>query len=1774
MKNIFLFIFLFFSVSLFDIHAQCVTNVNFSTWQQGGQPSNGNWVLQNGGTQIHQTVNGAPTFFYTPFDMMNVHISGEFRSTDLDNDYLGFVFSFLNPLTATDSFDCWLFDWKQGQQGSAPSGMSLNRCNGIITPADYDPQFWNHWNSPSFTCVQNTFGGAGWQIFNWHSFDLYLTYTSARIYVDGNLIFDQQDCFKPGRFGFYNLSQEDCFYRNFQYESYVDFAIVDDKKCIGGTAEFQFINPCVPTFLNQYQSVTWNFGDGTSQTITNPNFNTINTTHVYNTAGNYTVTLSVLDYNGCSSSATKTIQIAQPITLTPTLNPPPCNGGNNGSISLTASGGFGNYQYVWNGGAMTTSTWNGIGAGTYVVTAFDGHCTTTAQYTLNQPTPLTATTSHVDAPCGSNGSATLSISGGTPPYNSVNWAGIPGNTASLPAGTWIANFLDANGCTALLQYTETITQLPCGITSSVNVTPVSCFGGNNGAVLLTVGGSAPPVNVSWSNGASGLNPTGFSAGTYTYSYSDANPAHSFTGTVTITQPGAALNAQLTTIGIACAGTNTGQAIASVSSGGSPPYNYTWSPTQPNNAVANGLSPGPVAVTVTDASGCSATSSGTISGAQTINLSFTSLMDSCFYGGNGRATVAVSGGNPPFSYNWNNFATTAVNDGIVAGTYTVTVTDNSGCTVSGSTTVIGPSAPLIQTSVVQPVACQGNNTGVYQVTPTGGTPGYTYVWSPNTITGNGANNLAAGIYSFTITDAYGCYIVGGDTIEEPDSLFMGISSHTDVSCPGGNNGTISVTLSGGTPPYTYLGNPLPPGTNTLPNLTAGTYTAVFTDAVGCTVTLTEIVGEPGPQSVQFASTDNPCFGASVGSLTASFVNATGTVGYVWGGGQTTATINGLAVGTYSVTATDQNNCSVSGSATVNQPAIVPLPVVATDGPCFGVNGSATANPGGTAPFTYAWSNGQSTATVSLPGGSYSVTSTDADNCIQTASVTINIPAQIPLNVAAADAPCFGANGTASANPAGTAPFTYAWSNGGNTAAVNLPAGSYTVTTTDIQNCVQTASVSINEPAIIPLDVVVTDAPCFGANGSATANPAGTAPFVYTWSAGGSTATVSLGAGSYAVTVSDVDGCVQSASLSINQAAAIQLTEVITAVSCFGGSDGQAVLTAAGGAGAPFGFAWNPAVSATNSATNLLAGQYDITITDAFGCTLDTFISVTQPAAPLALNPVANDISCFGVVDGSVQWNASGGTGSYSFSWTPNISNQSSASGLAAGTYDVLVADANGCTTSGSVAVIEPTEITFTQSQTDLTCYQDQSGQAAVVVSGGTLPYSYLWSSGGSTSDQAGGLNAGSYAVTITDQSQCSVTAGFTLTEPAQLLVSEIHTNNNCFGESIGSVTVTATGGTGSYAYSWNPNVSSTNQAQNLPAASYSITVSDAANCTASVTALVTEPNPITLQYSATNVSCAGVTNGTLTVSANGGSLPYSYSITPDGVNVLTSVSGQFIGLSAGNYAIVVTDANGCSVNASQAVSEPAAITLSVVSQDVNCFGDENGTITVQVAGGQPVYQFVLSSGLQNTTGLFTNLAPDTYTITVTDANNCSESTTALVNEPAPVSLTINPNPVEVPLGDIVSLQTTTNQSGLLQWDWSPALGLSCTNCPNPEFNGYFSANYQVVVTNEQGCTAKDTVMVEVIPNYNVFFPNVFSPNGDGANDIWKVFGNLATVKQIEIMVFNRWGEKVFQSNDINFGWDGSYKGDNAQQGVYTYMASIVWIDNHSDKNFRGSVTLLR
>ena len=747
-----------------------------------------------------------------------------------------------------------------------------------------------------------------------------------------------------------------------------------------------------------------------------------------------------------------------------------------------------------------------------------------------------------------------------------------------------------------------------------------------------------------------------------------------------------------------------------------------------------------------------------------------------------------------------------------------------------------------------------------------------------------------------------------------SMTASISSQTNIACNGSATGSLTVTPSSGVAPYTYLWDDgTAQTTATASGLSAGTYEVTVTDDNGCTANANATITEPTALvAASVVDANISCNGGTNGVATASAIGGTAPYTYLWSNSATTASLSGVAAGTYSVTITDANGCTDTSNVTITEPtALVAASVVDTNISCnAGADGSATGSAtGGTAPYTYLWSNAATTASiVGIAAGTYNVTITDANGCTDTSSVTITEPAPLVASgVVDANVTCNGGNdGAATASATGgTAPYTYLWSNAETTASITgLAAGTYNVTITDANGCTDASSVTITEPTtLVATSVVDTNITCnAGADGSATASATGgTAPYTYLWSNAATTASiVGVAAGTYNVTITDANGCTDTSSVTITEPASLVATSVIDAnVSCNGGSEGAATASATGGI-APYTYLWSNAAT-TASIVGVTAGTYNVTITDANGCTDTSSVTITEPAALVASGVVDANVTCNGGNDGAATTSATGGTAPYTYLWS-NAATTASIVGVTAGTYNVTITDANGCTDTSSVTITEPAVLAANRMATNVTCNGGNDGTIDLTVTGGTAPYTYLWNNTAITEDLIG-LTAGTYSVTVTDANGCTATESVTLTEPTLLSALATATNVSCNGGNDGTVDLSVTGGTAPYTYAWD-NTATTEDMIGLTAGTYNVTVTDANGCTATAAATITESTLLVTNGTITDVSCLGSVDGSIDVTVTGGTTPYTYAWDN------TATTEDLSGLTAGTYTVTITDANGC------------------------------------------------------------------------------------------------------------------------------------------------------------------------------------------------------------------------------------------------------------------------
>ncbi len=569
----------------------------------------------------------------------------------------------------------------------------------------------------------------------------------------------------------------------------------------------------------------------------------------------------------------------------------------------------------------------------------------------------------------------------------------------------------------------------------------------------------------------------------------------------------------------------------------------------------------------------------------------------------------------------------------------------------------------------------SNTGAISTTLGNGTAPFTYSWSNGATTAN-INNLAAGTYNVTVTDFNGCTGTYSGTVTV--QLSVSLNPAIGIICSGSTFTTVA-SATGSTGPYSYAWSNGATGANfSVSPASTTSYTVTATSSTGATASNSITVNVSGNPTLLLTTTGNAtqvCPGGTIG------INAVSNASnYVWSTGATTQSIT-VGAGQYCVTVTNNNGCTTTACSTIGTFSV----------PGLTINGSTDVCPGSTTSLTaaagfnsYSWSNGATTSSISIGAGTYSLTATTANGCTATQSATVNQFNAFSVGLVAQSTSCGGTNGSVTANvsPAGT--YTYLWSNGATSAAINnLSGGIYSVTVTDANGCTQSGSETVGNTSTLSLLPGQQSTTCVGStDGAALVTVSGgTSPYTYTWSNGATGAAITgLAAGNYTVTVQDAQGCNSFASVDVLSPAPIQGIQTISGPSCFGLSDGSWTLVVSGGT-APYTYDFGAGATTVNVFSNLAAGNYTCTVTDASACTATFQAELTQ-ASEITLNATVIDGS--GGNLGSISLNVTGGVAPYNYQWT-NGSTSANQTDLVAGVYDVTVTDANGCTMSDSYTV---------------------------------------------------------------------------------------------------------------------------------------------------------------------------------------------------------------------------------------------------------------------------------------------------------------------------------------------------------------------------------------------------------------------------------------------------------------------------------------------------------
>ncbi len=872
----------------------------------------------------------------------------------------------------------------------------------------------------------------------------------------------------------------------------------------------------------------------------------------------------------------------------------------------------------------------------------------------------------------------------------------------------------------------------------------------------------------------------------------------------------------------------------------------------------------------------------------------------------------------------------------------------------------------------------------------------------------------------------------------------------------------------------------------------------------------------------------------------------------------------------------------------------LPVIASNSPlnCFTSLATATVNvfPGpGTPPYTYTWlpTGGSASVAVGLAPGNYTILVADLFGCTGSTNLLILNNTGVTLNLATTNVSCFGGNNgqiiasiiTGSPPP----PYTYSWTPAApnSPTITNLVAGTYSLILIDGNGCTYPATTTLTAPPSMSANINSVPIKCFGSLTSATVSvTGGLGPFTYSWSplAGTSTTLNNMPAGNYSVTIKDANSCAFTQTLNLTQPPSMTTTLNITNVTCNSFTNGGASVMVAGGTPA-YSYTWVPGNFFPSSISNIVAGNYTLTIKDAIGCTKTQSFTVTQPS-PFFIVKAQKDEFCVNA-DGTATVTLSGGTTPYSYSWTTVPAQTNSvATNLAAGNYTCFITDANGCKTQsaftiGNISNLNP-QITAV---INTSCNGGCNGSATAGIVGGGGPYSFNWigiPSG--TLATVGGLCAGQYTVKVTDPLGCYTFTNVIITEPPVLTVSVTVPGIICSGAN-GVITSTVGGGTPGYTYNWTPGGLTGAAVTVSPTVNtgYQLTVTDSKGCNAVKLFTVNVSAPLSIIAGTNSLTvCPNVTTA-ISVNATGGNGNYNYTWMPG------FLSGQSITVSLQSttvYTVFISDGCGTTpisttVNVNiwptPVPSFVANTTKGCVPLCVQFSTTTTGTNTTYWTFGDfasPVVSPVVNH-------CYTKAGNYTVNMTITDIHGCK---TSLIK---PNLITVYPKPKAdfIYTPDIIDLNSPdaefkNSSINASQFTWVMDGNLLSYN-PIVQYTFLEARCYtlKLFVSNETFCSDSTQKILCITEGFNFWAPNAFTPDEDTHNDVFKPKGTGWSSEKYNFQVIDRWGVTVFKTNDINGAWDGKLYGTDATDDVYVWKVFVKDIYD-KDHEFDGHVMLIR
>ncbi|MFK7771466.1 MAG: gliding motility-associated C-terminal domain-containing protein [Saprospiraceae bacterium] len=1502
-----------------------------------------------------------------------------------------------------------------------------------------------------------------------------------------------------------------------------------------------------------YDSYIWSDGSG-DQTL-----NVV-------ASGTYTVTVS--DAAGCTG-------IDEMIVSEFPIPAPQISGSTSfctGSSTTLDAGTW--VDYLWSVGS-TASSINVAFPGTYTVTITDGNgCTGTTSVDVIESTSLNPTIVGNLSYCP-NGSTTLDAGFG---FTSYDWSdGSSDQTLEvMTSGDFTVTVSDASGCTGTSEVSVNESIPP-----TANIIGQNSFCTGTSTTLDAEGGY---INYLWSDGSTDQTLAVNQTGTYTVTVTDTNGCTD--ETFLDVQELLSLDPMLSGTNAFCEGSST--TISAVSGF----LTYVWSDNSTDEFIEVG-SQGTYTVTVTDANGCTGSESILVEQNDNPIINITGDTQFC----PGTTTVCIA---PPgfVNYLWSDGSTDETLPVNVGGTYTVTVTDTNGCTGTDETTVDELSSPTTGISG-EPDFCPGETTTLEA------DPGFaSYSWS------NGTNNQdiiadQPGTFTVIVTDANGCTGQSEIVVTEnipPTPTIAGASSF----CSG--NSTI-LDATGNYDSYLWSDNSTDP---TLDVSISGTYTVTVTDSNGCTGTTELDVSETTSLLPTFTGEQDFCQNEST-VITAE----AGYLSYIWSDGTTTEDITIINAGTYTLTVTDASGCTGTNAISIieNTP---PSPTIAGSS-TFCTGFSTTLDAGNF--DQYIWSDASTDPTLVVNvDGNYSVTVTDTNGCTGVASTQVSESTQLEPTISGEDNFC---SGSSSVLNAGAGFLTYDWSDANNSTSqtldVSIP-GTYSVTVSDASGCTGETSfvVSENAPvnagtanpstslcsvdaAMINLQNELIGADANGIWTETSANPSSGISFDPTT---GSFNTDGQDPGTYTFEyfLAGPGACPDDSEVVtiIVEQTPIAFIDLPIALDCNNPTTLLDATNSIGGAELIYQWSLNGSVIPSADSSSLMIdseGTYDLIISLPNGCSAATFIEMTEdfetPDVDAGMN---QQLTC---QNGQATLNGSSSIPGVIYTWegpsitTTNMNDQNPIV-TSAGDYTLIITNPqNGCESPSALVVVtaDINSPVFTLDDVDpLDC----NNSTQVLVGPFADNFTYQWFLDGNpiagATDQEYEANLpGSYSLEITNTDNgCDATEFVVVDESTDPPTAEAGTADmlTCV---VGTVTLDGTGSTtGNITYQWidpsgnpmpNSNtliISATQQGI------YTLVVTNNDNgcfATDEVTVAVDNNFPVADAGGNASLDCDFNSIQIGGNSSTGSNFTYNWT-TQNGGTITNPTSANPSISQPGTYQILVTDTNnGCTVIDAIEISENTNIPVQINYElmPISCDGEDDGSLTVlNIDGGTGPYQYSFNGAPFSDINTFPFLAAGDYSLLITDALGCELETEVNLVAPAPFIIDLGED-ITIELGETAQINAVVSQSYDSLW-WRLDATLPCENCPNPIVAPLETTAYQATALDFNGCEDSDDITIFVEKNRNIFIPNVFTPNDDGNNDLFIIHGGIDVEKIHVLKIYNRWGEQIFEQNDIqpndySVGWDGMFKGEKMNPAVFVYFAEIEFKDGRKII-YKGDVALRR